>query len=100
MEAYVLRMERARSVHIPLISRIKSARECAGAASLSQAARHGDPAEIIEAFVPGHSSPSELRNLLSLCGALVEDLELRQLLPPLDVSLFCGALVSFLFRTV
>eukprot|EP00047_Mylnosiga_fluctuans_P000343 m.191566 g.191566 ORF g.191566 m.191566 type:complete len:483 (+) comp10048_c3_seq1:1220-2668(+) len=40
--------------------------------------------EIIEQFVPGQSSVAELHNLLTLCGPLVEELELRQLLPPID----------------
>lgn len=47
-------------------------------------------AEIIEDYLPGQSSMEALQNILTLCGSLVEELNLRQLLPPLDV---CWTLV-------
>lgn len=40
--------------------------------------------QALEEYVPSQSSLEGLLALLSLCGALVEELELRQLLPPPD----------------
>jgi hypothetical protein len=40
---------------------------------------------MLEQYVPGESSMPVLQDVLALCGPLVEEISLRQLLPPLDV---------------